>query len=144
MATNNTNRTSKCTTQWYSIYFNQTGARLWEFNDFGYVFDIVFNEYEFNNDLSNIFNNGINESGMDDKSGLSNGLFFQKSGVSDFRIRDCDVIGCIFGGILYENEFYYYANNAFDDYFDDDICVYLFILLTFKDTNEYDNNNNTF
>ena len=45
-------------------------------------------------------------------------------------------IGCIFGGVLCENEFYYYVNDIFDDYFDEnfydnDIFIYLFIFLIY-------------
>lgn len=66
----------------------------------------------------------------------SNGLFFQKSGASDFRIRDFDIIGCIFGSILCENEFYYYVNNIFDDYlnenfYDNDIYLFIFLIFIF-------------
>ena len=35
------------------FYFNPTGAGLREFNVYGCVFDVVLNEYEFNNDLKN-------------------------------------------------------------------------------------------
>ena len=89
-------------TQTHTQTGHPSGAGLREFNDLGYVFDVILNENEFCCGVNNIFNNEINN-----ECGLSNGLFFEKSGVSDFRIRGCDIIGCIFGGILCENEFYY-------------------------------------
>ena len=39
--------------------FNETRSGLREFNDLGYVFGVVFNEYEFNYGVNNIFDNDI-------------------------------------------------------------------------------------
>ena len=42
-----------------------TGVGLREVHDLGYIFDVVFNEYEFNNDLNNIFDEYLNENFYD-------------------------------------------------------------------------------
>ena len=116
------------------FYFGRAGAGLCKFNVCGCV-DGVFNENEFYCDVNNIFNNEINNECELENGGLCNGSFSQKSGVSDFRIHDFDIIGCVFGGILCENEFYYYVNDIFDyfnaKFYDNDIFIYLFILLIF-------------
>ena len=44
-----------------------TGVGLREFHDLGYIFAVVFNEYEFNNDLNNIFNEYLNENFYDNE-----------------------------------------------------------------------------
>ena len=41
-------------------------------------------------------------------------------------LREFNNVGCVFGGILFENGFYYHENDIFDDYFNENFMIIIF------------------